>query len=80
MNGLRIKQMDIGQKFFECVWKNATVRQAFQQVSPSEIVQLVGNPKGDITLEKALYWMILSKQLSVFGTWNSTFTYEVSDD
>lgn len=33
----------------------------------------LGNPIGDMPLEKAVYWQILRKQLRVVGTWNSRF-------
>ena len=34
---------------------------------------LMGNPAGDITLEQNTYWRILRKQLTVTGTWNSSY-------
>ncbi len=39
-----------------------------------------GNPASDIELEKNLYWKILRRQLQLFGTWNSSFTHEKTDD
>ena len=41
---------------------------------------LVGNPFGDMSLKKAVYWKILRNQITVKGTWNSSFTGEESDD
>ena len=41
---------------------------------------LVGNPFGDMNLDKSIYWKILRNQLTVMGTWNSAFTHEESDD
>ena len=35
---------------------------------------LVGNPFSDMNLEKAVYWKILRNQLTVTGTWNSSFS------
>ena len=43
-------------------------------------VQLVGNPAGDMQFSKSLYWKILRKQISLYGTWNSSFTHEEEDD
>lgn len=34
---------------------------------------LMGNPAGDIQLEQNTYWRILRKQLTVTGTWNSSY-------
>ena len=66
--------------FFECVGKNATLVQAINQTSFSGRIMLVGNPFGDMNLEKSIYWKILRNQLTVMGTWNSAFTHEESDD
>ena len=33
----------------------------------------MGNPAGDINLSQDVYWRILRKQLSLRGTWNSSF-------
>ena len=33
----------------------------------------IGNPNGDYTLQKDIYWKLLRKQLKVYGTWNSGF-------
>lgn len=41
---------------------------------------MVGNPATDMTLEKAVYWKLLRRQVTVRGTWNSSFTHEGTDD
>ena len=41
---------------------------------------MVGNPYSDMDISKNLYWKILRKQLKISGTWNSSYTGEVSDD
>ncbi len=33
-----------------------------------------------MTLPKAVYWKILRNQLTVCGTWNSSFTHSPEDD
>ena len=33
-----------------------------------------------MTLERDVYWGILRKQLTVYGTWNSSFRHEDDDD
>ena len=66
--------------FFECVGKNATISQAICNTAPGGTVQLVGNPATDIQFEKNVYWKILRNQLTVLGTWNSSFLHEDTDD
>lgn len=66
--------------FFECVGKNETFSQAVDLTAPAGRVCLVGNPYSDMQLEKAVYWKILRNQLTVTGTWNSSFTHEAEDD
>lgn len=66
--------------FFECVGKNETVKLAIDNTAPAGRVMLVGNPYGDITLDKSVYWKILRHQLIVTGTWNSSFTNSENDD
>ena len=66
--------------FFECVGKNETVIQAVGMTGPGGRIMLVGNPASDMTLPKAVYWKILRNQLTVFGTWNSSFTHSSEDD
>lgn len=66
--------------FFECVGRNGTFSQAVDLTAPAGRVCLVGNPYSDMELEKDVYWKILRNQLTVTGTWNSSFTHEVEDD
>lgn len=66
--------------FFECVGRNETVEQAVRMTGPGGRIMLVGNPASDITLPKAVYWKILRSQLTVLGTWNSSFTHSRKDD
>lgn len=66
--------------FFECVGKNETCSLAINHAAPGGKVCLVGNPYSDMLLDKQVYWKILRNQLTVTGTWNSSFTGEVTDD
>lgn len=66
--------------FFECVGRNETVMQAVGLTGPGGRIMLVGNPASDMTLPKTVYWKILRNQLTVFGTWNSSFTHASDDD
>lgn len=66
--------------FFECVGKAETINQAILNTAPGGIVQLVGNPASDILFKKNIYWKILRNQLTVKGSWNSSFAHENNDD
>lgn len=66
--------------FFECVGRNETVSQALDLTAPAGKVMFVGNPASDMVLQKAVYWKILRRQLTVLGTWNSSFTHSMEDD
>lgn len=66
--------------FFECVGKNETLVQAVNHTAPGGKVMLVGNPNSDMQIEKQVYWKILRNQLTVMGTWNSSFTQDPDDD
>lgn len=66
--------------FFECVGKNETIRTALAATTPGGRVQMIGNPASDIELDRNIYWKILRNQLTVKGSWNSSFTHEQTDD
>lgn len=66
--------------FFECIGKNETVSMAVDVAAPSGRITMVGNPYSDMTLQKDVYWKVLRNQLTVRGTWNSSFTGEQTDD
>ncbi len=58
---------------FECVGKNETVNQSIQMASSEGKVCLIGNPYTDMRFEQMTYWKILRKQLTIVGSWNSSF-------
>ncbi|MCI8646714.1 MAG: galactitol-1-phosphate 5-dehydrogenase [Firmicutes bacterium] len=66
--------------FFECVGKGETISLAINGATPAGQVVLVGNPHSAINLEKEQYWKILRNQLTVSGTWNSSFNHSPEDD
>lgn len=66
--------------FFECVGKEETVVQAVNLTAPAGKICLVGNPYSDMELDKGTYWKILRNQLTVTGTWNSSYTQDKEDD
>lgn len=66
--------------FFECVGRNETVTLAVDSAAPGGRIVLVGNPYSDMVLEKAVYWKLVRNQITVTGTWNSSFTHDSNDD
>ena len=66
--------------YFDCVGKSETVSLGAEVLSPSGVMVCVGNPYSDITFQQNTYWKILRNQLTLVGTWNSSFTKEASDD
>ncbi|MCI8274522.1 MAG: galactitol-1-phosphate 5-dehydrogenase [Lachnospiraceae bacterium] len=65
---------------FECVGKNETVSLAVECAAPEGRIVLVGNPASDMAFKRDIYWKILRNQLTVTGTWNSSFNHEAADD
>lgn len=62
--------------FFECVGKKETVSLAVDSTAPAGKVCLIGNPHSDMALDRDVYWKILRNQLTLTGTWNSSFYME----
>lgn len=65
---------------FEVAGRNETINFSLVLAAPSGSVCFVGNPESDISFAKDVYWMILRKQLSITGIWNSSFTRQENDD
>lgn len=65
---------------FECVGVRDSVNNAVASARAGGQLVFVGNPAGDMELEKQVYWKILRRQLTIYGTWNSSFTKEEDDD
>lgn len=64
----------------DCVSSSQTLAACLNCVKPGGQVLAVGNPKGDIELDKASYWKILRNQIRMTGTWNSSFCHSKEDD
>lgn len=78
-----IKRITNGEgvdKYFECVGSNASVSQAIEVTAPQGSICYVGNPHSDMTFEKNVYWQILRKQLTIVGTWNSSYYGGLEDE
>lgn len=57
----------------EAVGTPESIKNAISLVSPGGTVLLMGNPSGDIMFQQDVYWRILRKQLTIKGTWNSSY-------
>ena len=69
--GLKDRRIDV---FFECVGTNETISWALDFTAPGGRVMLVGNPASDMEFKRETYWKILRKQLTLMGTWNSSYS------
>ena len=47
---------------------------------PGGRVMLLGNPHSDMSFAQNVYWKILRNQLTLKGTWNSSYTEDMNDD
>lgn len=59
--------------FFECVGKNETITESVDLTASGGQICFVGNPYTDLTMDKNVYWKILRNQLTITGTWNSSY-------
>lgn len=64
----------------DCVGTAETLINCLNSVRPGGQILIVGNPQGDMLLEKASYWKILRNQIRLTGTWNSFFSHSLEDD
>lgn len=65
--------------FFECVGSEEVISEALKVTAPAGRICYIGNPHSDIELDRNDYWQILRRQLTITGTWNSTFYGEAED-
>ena len=63
----------------EAVGSEAALTEGIQLAAPGGRLVLMGNPDGPRTISQDIYWRILRKQLTLTGTWNSSFGIEDSD-
>jgi len=59
--------------YIEAVGSCNAVETYLENVRPNGQIILVGNPSVDFKIEQKLYWQILRKQLTLTGSWNSSF-------
>lgn len=70
----QIRNLGGADVVFECVGRSQTYADAIDIAAPMGRVMLVGNPYSNMTLPRNIYWKILRNQLTVMGTWNSSFS------
>lgn len=63
----------------ECVGSKDSVSQAVVMAKRGGSIVFTGNPASDILLEKNIYWKILRNELTIYGTWNSSYSETVND-
>lgn len=63
----------------ELAGNSPSVSTAITCVKKGGAVVLTGNPSEDITLERGVYWKILRKELTIAGTWNSSYSADKND-
>ena len=76
VNYIDKKSEEINQKFdvvLEATGHNSSIEKSIELASPGGDVILMGNPYGDIAFPQNVYWQILRKQLTLKGTWNSSY-------
>ena len=81
--GLEYMGDDRSGEEFDCVIEAVGSVRALEEslllTAPGGRLVLMGNPDGPRTLSQELYWRILRKQLTLAGTWNSSYGDEDSD-
>ncbi len=60
-------------KIFEAVGSTDSLLRTLKLAKPGASIVLMGNPAGDMHLPQDMYWKILRKQLTLVGTWNSSY-------
>lgn len=74
---------DTKEKFdiiIECVGSNTSINNAIELIKSKGEIIYVGNPEGDITFNKTIYWKILRSELTIKGVWNSSYKNANIDD
>ena len=66
-------------RVIEAVGSSAALEESLTLAAPGGRVVLMGNPDGPKILAQNVYWQILRKQLTLSGTWNSSYGGADSD-
>jgi len=70
------KQFD---RVIEAVGSEKALEESIMLTVPGGRLVLMGNPDGPRTISQDTYWRILRKQVTLTGTWNSSYRGENSD-
>lgn len=70
---------DCADVTIEAVGSNEAINNAVKATAALGRIVLVGNPYGDLTMDKNTYWSILRKQINITGSWNSSFNSRIND-
>lgn len=66
-------------RVIEAVGSEQALAESLDLTAPDGAVVLMGNPDGPRNLSQDTYWKILRKQLTLTGTWNSSYCGENCD-
>ena len=58
---------------------SGAIERCLAAIKPFGKIVLMGNPAGDVNLSQKTYWHILRKELTVLGTWNSSYAERNND-
>ena len=58
---------------------SAALNNAVKALAPNGRLVLMGNPFGDMNIDKGVYSEILRREITLCGTWNSSYTDRVND-
>jgi len=79
---LDFKEYEEGVKI-DCVIEgtghSGAIERCLAAIKPFGKIVLMGNPAGDVTFSQKTYWYILRKELTVLGTWNSSYAERNND-
>ena len=76
MNYKVCAQKDVMEEYdfvLEAVGTSSAVETSISCCKAGGRLVLMGNPSGNIQISQNVYWKILRKQLTVMGTWNSSY-------
>ena len=58
---------------------SAALNNAVKALAPNGRLVLMGNPFGDMTIERSVYSEILRREITLCGTWNSSYNDRIND-
>lgn len=64
----------------EGVGRGEVLEQCILSVKVHGYIVALGNPNGDVSLNRDNYWKILRRQLRILGTWNSRYSGSTNND